>query len=56
MATGETGFGEVTFDPLSVQHHSATAGGGDPTLLSGRTGVGMVTYRQRSGALGVAPY
>lgn len=26
MATGETGFGGVTFDLISVQHHSVTSG------------------------------
>lgn len=89
MATRETGFADVTSDPISVQHHSATAGRGgalsscdatiqqtesvayapcderfgalhwyrrEPKLLSGRTGVGVVTYRHHSGALGVAPY
>lgn len=89
MATGETGFADVTSDPISVQHHSVRAGpdGGrdgreatvqalngvasapcgegpgapnwsprEPKLLGERTGVGMITYRQRSGALGVAHY
>lgn len=88
MATGETGFGGVTFDLFSVQHHSVISGRDDDPcarrdprgiewdclrprdedagaanwfprelkMLSGRTGVGMVTYGQRSGALGVAPY
>ncbi len=88
MATGETGFADVTFDCIPVKHHSVTWGRDDdlcvhdartpgpdglrparrrglgelkwippePKLLSERTNVGKVTYRQRSDARGVASY